>query len=117
MKSTLIALAAASVSLAVATPSFAKSADCSVVRDGSTLTRGICDFDRAGPNGSFQLSFPSGKALLGPGVAYVTVKISRAGVGVAYAMLESGRYVRWGVVTRGADRACWVGDGLRICAR
>ena len=114
MKTTLIALAAAAVSLAVAAPSFAKSAQCFVVKNGSTVTRDNCDFDHAGPNGSFKLSFPSGKALLGPGVAYVTVKISRPGVGVAYAMLESGRNVRWGAVRRAADGACWVGSGLKI---
>lgn len=119
MKTTLIALAAATLGLAVAAPSFAtgKYAGCYVEKNGRVITRGECTFHANGPRGSFQISGDY-KADLGRGVSYVDVKIGRPGAGVAYARLANGRYVRWGAVVRSnADRACWVGAGLNICAR
>src|SRR6185295_9232992 len=114
-----IALAAATLGLAAASPSFAagKYAGCYVEKDGRVIARGECKFHSYGPRGSFQISAEY-KASLGRGVAHVDVKIGRPGMGVVYARLENGRYVRWGAVTRStADRACWVGSGLNICAR
>jgi hypothetical protein len=117
MKTTLIALAAAALGVAIASPSFAKTAGCHVERNGRIIVKGDCKFYSNGPRGSFQLSGDY-KDNLGRGVAHVDVKITRPGIGVVYAMLSGGRYVRWGTVTRlTSDRACWIGSGMEICAR
>lgn len=117
MKTALIALATAAVGLAIASPSFAKTADCFVERDGRVIARGACNFYHNGPRGSFQLDGDY-KANLGRGVSHLDVKIVRPGVAVVYARLANGRYVSWGTVRRAlGDRACWMGSGMEICAR
>ena len=120
MKITLIAFAAATLGVAVASPSFAagpgKFAGCYVEKDGRVIAKRECKFHANGPGGSFQISGEY-KEDLARGVAYVDVKVGRLGAGVVYARLANGRYVRWGSVSRStSDRGCWVGSGLTICA-
>ena len=116
MKTTFIALAAAALAVAVASPSFAKTAYCYVNKNGRVVANGECNFYHNGPRGSFQLDGDY-KADLGRGVSHVDVKIVRQGVAVVYARLANGRYVTWGSVRRSSDRACWIGSGMEICAR
>jgi hypothetical protein len=121
MKTTLIALAAAA--LAIAAPSFAsaKTAMCALYKNGNYLMKSEdCKFHLNGPRGSFQISGDY-KADLTRGIAYIDVKITRPGMGVVYARLSSGRYVRWGAVRASTEhRGCWkgrdAGGQLIVCA-
>lgn len=125
MKTPLIALAVATLSLAIAAPSFARSvhdseraADCSIEKGGKIVFKGKCRFSLEDTAGSFVIATISGRDSLFRRVAYLEVKVVRPGVAAVRAALDSGRDLRWGTVHRStADRACWVGSGLKICAR
>jgi hypothetical protein len=120
MKTALIALAAAALAIAAPSLASAKTAQCSVYKNGNYLLKyEDCNFHHNGTRGSFQLS-SGGKGSLTRNVDHIDVKITRPGFGVVYARLANGRYVRWGTVRKSNDpRGCWrgkAGGELIVCA-
>ena len=118
MKTALIALATATMSLAVATPSFAgdRIVNCYVESDGKVDFRGKCRF--AGkPNGSFSLENVDTRRPFMRHVLILQVSVMRPGVAEVRGLTPAGINSRWGDVRRSSRQpACWVGDGIKICA-
>ena len=101
------------LSIAVPAIAQAKPATCLLEEGGKTLYKGKCDFDPEG-GGSFFISHPSFPKKLD--FAGVMVRIENKDEAYArISKLEGGSYM-WGEVTRSQkDKACWVGNGFKIC--
>lgn len=101
------------LSIAVPAMAQAKPATCLLEEGGKTLYKGKCDFDPQG-NGSFFISHPSFAKKLNFAGVMVWIE-SKNEVYAQISKLESGSYM-WGEVTRSQkDKACWVGNGFKIC--
>ena len=101
--------------LSVAVPAIAqaKPATCQIEDSGKTIYKGKCNFDPQG-NGSFYISHPSfAKKLNFEGIM---VWIESKDQAVVQATKLSGGASTWGEATRSQkEKACWVGNGFKIC--
>ena len=111
-------LAILALTLAFATSALAggKTAKCEITSGNETVSHGKCQFQPEG-DGSFSLSLADEKPLYGE-IVMVSAYIVESGVAEVRGLTTSGINSRWGQARRSArDKACWVGEDFRICAR
>jgi hypothetical protein len=92
----------------------AKVARCVITSEGERFV-GPCRFS-AEPNGTFSIEpiKPRHHIL---GATLVTVAMKGDGTADVRGLTDAGINSRWGDVRRSrTDRACWVGDRMKICA-
>lgn len=99
-----------------------RPATCIITSEGDATTQGPCLFT-ADRYGSFVLSPTRGQFLIPAlgsdetGISFLSVDVHANGVAEVRAMTSLGVNSRWGMARRLAtDRACWEGDGFRVCA-
>jgi hypothetical protein len=95
------------------TDAVAKPARCVVTSNGAPAYDGKCDFS-AEKGGSFSIK-PIGRDAF-DGATVISVSVTLPGVAEVRGLTRDGINSRWGEAKRSAsDRACWVGDGFKIC--
>ena len=113
MKPLSFALLAGLAGLLLPAAAEARSARCVVQSAGAPIWRGPCDFvpDRDGSFGIQPLRgrFPGG-------ISDISVGIIAPGVAEVRGLTPAGVNSRWGEARRSRrDKACWAGEGFRIC--
>jgi hypothetical protein len=114
MLRTPLTLAAVIAAVTLPAAASAKVARCVITSEGERFV-GPCRFSAA-PNGTFSLEpiKPRDHIL---GATVVTVAMKGDGTADVRGLTDAGINSRWGDVRRSRkDRACWVGDGMKICA-
>jgi hypothetical protein len=100
----------------------AKPASCQVELTGYAPYKGTCEF-KPGQNGSFDLLNVKESAHLFKDVMMVGVDVLSPGVGEAVVIYYAGpkahknNMVTTPIKRMNEDKACWVGEGVKICAR
>ncbi len=93
-----------------------KTAKCAITSGATVEFNGKCLFQPEG-DGSFSLSLADEKPLYGE-IAMVSVYIVESGVAEVRGLTTGGINSRWGEARRSAqDKACWVGEDFKVCAR
>ncbi len=119
MRTRLFALIGLSFTLLAAsihTPAMARNAKCLITSGNSTQFRGACDF-RAEPNGSFSLTSAKKSGRFYGEIMVVSVTVLSKDRADVRGLTKFGINSRWGYVKRSRkNRACWIGDGFKICA-
>lgn len=93
-----------------------KTAQCEITSGNAVEFRGKCLFQPEG-DGSFSLSRADEKPLYG-GIAMVSVYVVESGVAEVRGLTTEGINSRWGEARRSdRDKACWVGEDFKVCAR
>ena len=113
MKPLSFAMLAGLAALAFPAAAEVRSARCVVQSAGAPIWRGPCDFvpDRDGSFGIQPLRgrFPGG-------ISDISVGIIAPGVAEVRGLTPAGINSRWGEARRSRrDKACWAGEGFRIC--
>ena len=93
-----------------------KTVKCEITSEGKKAFNGKCIFQpEAG--GSFSLSNFKQKPLFGS-ITVVSVSIIEKGVAEVRGLTTDGINSRWGEAKRSEkDKACWVGEDFKVCAR
>ena len=92
--------------------------DCLIEAGGKVEFDGKCRFTSDGTGGSFSLASRDGQSALYGSILDVSVSIIETGVADVRGLTKDGINARWGEAKRSKqDRACWVGDDFRVCAR
>lgn len=100
----------------------AKPVTCQIELRGYAPYKGTCDF-KPSHNGSFDLVNLKESAHLFKDVMMVGVDVLSPGVGEGIVIYYAGpnahknNMVTTPVQRLNEDKACWVGDGIKICAR
>ncbi len=100
----------------------ARPVTCQVELLGYAPYKGTCEF-KAGRNGSFDLTNLVESANLFKNVMLVGVDVQAPGVGEAVVIYDAGpkaiknTMVNTPVERMPQDKACWAGEGVKICAR
>ena len=93
-----------------------KTAKCEITSGNKVEFSGKCRFLPEG-DGSFSLSRADEKPLYGK-IAMVSVYVVEPGVAEVRGLTTGGINSRWGEARRSdRDKACWVGEDFRVCAR
>ena len=113
MKPLSFAMLAGLAALLLPAAAEARTARCVVQSAGAPIWRGPCDFvpDRDGSFGIQPLHgrFPGG-------ISDISVGIIAPGVAEVRGLTPAGVNSRWGEARRSRrDKACWAGEGFRIC--
>jgi hypothetical protein len=96
-----------------------KIARCQIFEsDGTVDFAGKCRFLPERGSGSFTLAaLAKDKPLYGD-ILMVTVSIVKPGLAEVSGLTKDGINSRWGIANRStSQRACWVGEDFKICAR
>ncbi len=103
------------LAISAISPVLAGEASCLIKSSGTTLFRGVCNF-QSESNGSFSLDAgKSGRFL--KNIDVVTVYIRSRGKAEVRGLTKAGINSRWGSARRSRkDRACWLGSDFKICA-
>ncbi len=110
------------VAVVLSANAFAKPVTCQIELKGYAPYKGTCDF-KPGQNGSFDLVNLKETAHLFKNVMLVGVDVLSPGVGEAVVIYYAGPkaikndMVTYPVQRLNEDRSCWVGDGIKICAK
>ena len=115
-KNLMMAIAALlCLSISTPSPAEARNAKCLIKSGNTTQFSGTCDF-RGARNGSFSLTAgKSGRFVKNIVVVSVTV-LSKNAADVR-GLTKAGINSRWGSAKRSRqNRACWVGNGFKVCA-
>ncbi len=119
MRTRFFALIVVSLTLLAAsihTPAMARNAKCLITSGNSTQFRGVCDF-RAEPNGSFSLTSAKKSGRFFGDVMMVSVTVLSKNRADVRGLTKMGINSRWGSAKRsGKNRACWLGNGFKVCA-
>ena len=121
LKPTLFALLFVSGSL-ISSFANARPVTCQIELTGYAPYKGTCEF-KAGRNGSFDLTNFINSANLFKNVMLVGVDVQAPGIGEAVVIYDAGpkaiknTMVNTPVERLPQDKACWAGEGVKICAR
>lgn len=89
---------------------------CQIDSSGSPSFKGKCLF-MPEKGGSFSLQSVNRDRPIMEGLIDVNVQIIEKGVAEVRGLTTEGSNSRWGEARRSdKDRACWVGNGFRVCA-
>ena len=106
----------------VCTLTYARPVTCQVELTGYIPYKGTCEF-KAGQNGSFDLINLKESAHLFKDVMLVGVDVKSPGVGEGVVIYYAGpnahknNMVTTPIQRMPQDKACWVGEGIKVCAR
>jgi hypothetical protein len=90
---------------------------CEISSENKTAFKGKCVFSPE-EKGSFSLSNIKKQKPLYPGISVVSVTIIEPGVAEVRGLTSDGINSRWGEAKRSEkDKACWVGEDFKVCAR
>lgn len=101
---------------------FARPVNCQVELKGYAPYKGSCDFQPT-QNGSFNLVNLKESAHLFKDVMLVGIDVLSPGVGEAVVIYYAGpkaiknNMVTYPIQRMNEERSCWVGDGIKICAK
>ena len=110
------------MAITISTNLFAKPVSCQIELKGYKPYKDTCDF-KPTQNGSFDLVNVKETAHLFKDVMLVGVDILSPGVGEAVVIYYAGpkaiknNMMTYPVQRMNEDRSCWVGDGIKVCAK